>query len=172
MNWFVQRQNIFQIRLDEFTDLNPDSNSTRRYNYTKMFWRVTFQIGAKINCAQKIKTSGVWTEGKPEQLRPWFVRCKIQGELEGGGNCFWHWKDIELLCMLWTSYFQPSNQTHAKTAAEWMHYFLCLLLLFSSDRSSGSGSVCVSVCLSVRVSLLWILHSILMLSSSSLQGLF
>ena len=93
VNWFVQRQNIFQIRLDEFTDLNPDSNSTRRYNYTKMFWRVTFQIGAKINCAQKIKTSGVWTEGKPEQLRPWFVRCKIQGELEGGGNCFWHWKD-------------------------------------------------------------------------------
>ena len=93
VNWFVQSQNIFQIKLDEFTDPNPDSNSTRRYNYTKMFWRVTFQIGAKINCAQKIKTSGVWTEGKPEQLRPWSVRCKIQGELEGGGNCFWHWKD-------------------------------------------------------------------------------
>ena len=47
-------------------------------------------LGAKINCSQKIKTSGVWTEGKPEQLRPWSVRCKIQGDSEDGGNCFWH----------------------------------------------------------------------------------
>ena len=28
--------------------------------------------------------------------------CKLvlrQGELEGGRNCFWHWKDIVLVCL-------------------------------------------------------------------------
>ena len=37
---------------------------------------------------------------------------------------------------------------------------------------TGAQEVALPVCLSVCVSLLWILHSILMLSSSSLQGLF
>ena len=46
-----------------------------------------------------------------------------QREWEGGRNHFWHW------CDHWTSFQQPGQQKLAKTAVNWKHHFLCLLLL-------------------------------------------
>ena len=49
-----------------------------------------------------------------------------QGELEGGRNGFWYWKDIELKCMHWTQLMQ------SKTALKLINHFLYLLLCIKS----------------------------------------
>ena len=62
--------------------------------------------------------------------------------------CVWHWKDMELLCMHEASFLLPTQLTRAKTAVEWIHHFLCLLLLFKN------GKVCVKASFSPLLILL------------------
>ena len=76
------------------------------------------------------------------------------------------------------SHLQRTERERKRVGLLWieamkkLHKVWKISALLSSDRSSGSSSVRVSVCLSVCLWLLWILHSILILSSGSLQGLF
>ena len=65
---------------------------------------------------------GHWA-GEAAWTRPKQGEGPYQGELEGGKNCEWHWKDMELLC----NFRIPSWERHL--AVDWIHYFLSLRLL-------------------------------------------
>ena len=52
-----------------------------------------------------------------------------QGDLEGGRNCVWYGKDVTLLCLPRTNFLTPAQPKQAKRAVNWIHHFLCQLLL-------------------------------------------
>ena len=60
--------------------------------------------------------------------------CKEQGELDGGRNRFWHWKDTELLCMHGSRFLLPAHQTQAKTIVCCYFYWIMFSILLRLTR--------------------------------------
>ena len=53
---------------------------------------------------------------------------QIQGEIDGGRNCFWNWNEMELLCMHETSYLLPAEPWEGKDSYMGnVTYFLCMI---------------------------------------------
>ena len=116
--------------------LRWNNDEEERQNWIRFFFS-TYQLQFRLNVfpfdnKSLFLENHTW-DVQPQwsyDRRPGQDNTLIQGELEGGRNCFWHWKDMKLLWMHRT----PTQPTQTDPVMDCM--YKCIIY---STCSSSSG---------------------------------